>query len=92
LAQNKSAEPDFPEKRSPDCTECDRVWNGYALATRKHVAAILAREGSTQTDDIEKMKILNDEALEAAHRRALARKAVRDHAATHAGVKREPQK
>jgi hypothetical protein len=85
LVENKSAEPDFPEKRSSVCPECTRLWNAYAVATREHVAAILAKEASTPTDDIAKMKILNDEALEAAHRRALARKAVRDHASTHAG-------
>ena len=91
LPEAKSSKPTSRERRSPNCLECDLVWKEYALATRNHLDAILAKEGSKQTDDIEKMKILEDAAFEAAHRRALARKAVWDHAATHTGDKPEPQ-
>jgi len=87
LPENKSSRASSTEKRSPDCPECDRVWKAYALATRKNLDAFLATKASTQTRDIEKMKILEHKALEAAQLWALARKAVRDHAATHAGEK-----
>ena len=44
-----------------------------------------------QIDDVGKMKIIADEVIEAAQECALARKTVRDHAATHAGVKPKTQ-
>ena len=42
-------------------------------------------------DGIEKMKILEHQAVEAAQWRMLARKAVKDHAAEHAGEKPSTQ-
>jgi hypothetical protein len=70
-----------------ECPLCERVWKAYALANRKRLDAILAKEAAAQAGDIEKMKIAEDEANEAAQWWALARKEVRDHAATHAGTK-----
>jgi transcriptional regulator NrdR family protein len=86
LPENKSSEPN-PERRS-DCPECERVWNAYAFATRQDLDAVLAKETSTQP---EKTKILEDAVKEAAQWRDLARQAVRDHAATHAGEEPETQ-
>jgi hypothetical protein len=74
-----------------ECPECDWLWKAYALANRKHLDAILAREGAAQAGDVERLKILEDEAYEAAQWWALARKAVREHAAIHAGEKPERQ-
>jgi len=91
LPANKSSGASSPEKRSPDCPECDRVWEAYAFATRKYLSAILTKEASTQIDDVGKMKIIADEAIGAAQGWALARKAVRDHAAKHPGVKPKTQ-
>jgi hypothetical protein len=62
------------------------------LATRRYLEATRAEEVLTPSGDMEKMKILEDEAFEAAQWRELARKAVRDHAATHAGEKPETRK
>src|ERR1700730_16447258 len=75
-AENNTSEPNSPEKRSPGCPECDRVWRVYALATRQALDAILAKEASTQREDIGKMKVLEDKVLEAAQWQAIARKAV----------------
>jgi hypothetical protein len=85
LPEGKSSELNSPQQRSPNCPECERLWQVYAVATRKHLDAILEKEAATQTDYIGKMKILEQEAVETTQWWALARKAVRDHAATHAG-------
>jgi hypothetical protein len=84
LPETKPSESNSRQQRSPNCPECERLWQVYAVATRKHLDAILAKEGATQTDDIGEMKILEQEAVEATQWWTLARKAVRDHAATHA--------
>jgi hypothetical protein len=60
------------------------------LATRRYLE--ITQEVSTPTDDGEKMKILEEEAFEAAQWRELARKTVREHAAMHAGEEPETQK
>jgi hypothetical protein len=88
LPEDKSSEADFPETRSPDCPECERLWKIYVLATRQHLDAAVAKETA---DGIEKMKILEHQAVEAAQWRMLARKAVKDHAAEHAGEKPSTQ-
>jgi hypothetical protein len=62
------------------------------LATRRYLEATQAEAVSTPTGDTEKMKILEDDAFEAAQWRELARKAVREHAATHAGEQSETRK
>jgi hypothetical protein len=85
LREDKSSEADFPETRSPDCPECERLWKIYVLATRQHLDATVAKETTWQTDGIEKMKTLEHQAVEAGQWRMLARKAVKDHAAEHAG-------
>jgi hypothetical protein len=84
LPEDKSSEADFPETRSPECPECERLWKIYVLATRQHLDATVAKETARPTDGIEKMKILEHQAVEAAQWRMLARKAVKDHAAEHA--------
>jgi hypothetical protein len=61
------------------------------LATRRYLEATRAEEVSMSTADREQMKILEAEALEAAQWRELARKTVRDHAATHPGEKPDKQ-
>jgi hypothetical protein len=91
LAQNKPSEPTPPEKGFPNCPECERVWNAYALAARKNLEAIISKEDATQTDEPEKMKILESEVRETTQWRAIARKDVTDHAATHARDKPETQ-
>ena len=85
LSPNKLLpEPNSPEKpAAPTCPECERLWKVYALNTRKYVDVTLAEGAAAQTDDIAKVRILEEEALEAAKLRELARQAVRDHAATH---------
>ena len=55
------------------------------MATRKYLDAMLAQEDSTAPRDIHQIDFLKDQALEATQWRELARKAIRDHAATHAG-------
>jgi hypothetical protein len=90
LAENNPSEPNPSEKQTSNCPECERLWKAYALSTRKYLDATLAVKASAQRDDVEK-KFLEAEALEAAQWRDLARKAIRDHAATHAGEKPEPQ-
>jgi hypothetical protein len=62
------------------------------LTTRRYLEVTRAEEVSTPTGDMEKMKILEDEAVEAAQWRELARKAVREHAATHAEEQPETRK
>jgi hypothetical protein len=62
------------------------------LATRRYLEATRGEEVSTLTGNMEKMKILEDETFEAAQWRELARKAVRVHAATHAGEQPETRK
>jgi hypothetical protein len=84
LPEDKSSEADFPETRSPDCPECERLWKIYVLATRQHLDATVAKETARLTDGIEEMKILEHQAVEAAQWRMIARKAVKDHAAEHA--------
>jgi len=76
-------EPNPPEKPAPACPECERLWKVYALNTRKYLDVTLAEGAAAQTDDIANVRILEEEALEAAKLRELARQAVRDHAATH---------
>ena len=83
LPPNKLPEPNSPEKPAPACPECDRLWKVYALNTRKYLDVTLAEGAAAQTDNIAKVRILEEEALEAAKRRELARRAVRNHAATH---------
>ena len=78
-----SPEPDSPEKPAPTCPECERLWRVYAINTRKYLDVTLAEGAAAQTDDIPKVRILEEEALDAAKRRELARRDVRDHAATH---------
>jgi hypothetical protein len=85
VPEAKSSELNSRQQRSPNCPECERLWQVYAVATRKHLDAILAKEAAAQTDGIGKMKILEQDGVEATQWWALARKAVRDHAATHAG-------
>jgi len=63
--------------------ECNRLWRTYTLATRQQLNAILAQGAASQTGDAEKIKALKEAAAEAGRSKALARKAVRDHAATH---------
>jgi hypothetical protein len=92
LSNHKYSEPNPSEKRLSACPECERLWKVYALNTRKYLDATRAEEAAAATDNVEKLKILEDEALEAAERRELARKAVRNHAATHAGQKPETVK
>jgi hypothetical protein len=88
MPDHKSSRPDPEAKPSPPCAECERLWRVYTLATRRYIDATLAEEAARQTGDLEKtMKILEDEATEAAEFRDFARKAVRNHAATHAGEK-----
>jgi hypothetical protein len=48
-----------------------------------YLDAILALEASAGRDRIDQINVLEDEALEAAQWRDLARKAVLDHVATH---------
>ena len=81
--RNKLPEPSPPEKPAPTCAECERLWSVYALNTRKYLDVTLAEGAAAQTDDIAKVRILEEEALEAAKLRELARQAVRHHAATH---------
>ena len=59
----------------------------YAFANRKHFDAILAKQTAAETGDIENMKTLEYEAIEATQWWAFARKAVRDHATIHAEEK-----
>jgi hypothetical protein len=84
VPEGKSSELNSRQQQSPTCRECERLWQVYAVATRKHLDTILEKEAATQTDDIGKLTILEQEAVEATQWWALARKAVRDHAATHA--------
>jgi hypothetical protein len=58
----------------------------YALATRKYRDAHLAKRAA-QIDDVGMLKALENDVIEAAQWIALARKAIRDHLATHAGEK-----
>jgi hypothetical protein len=84
LDENKSEGPNSPEGRWPTCAECKRLWNVYALAT---LDAMMAKEAAAQQDDAANAKTLDDKALEATQWWELARKAIRDHEATHAGEK-----
>jgi hypothetical protein len=61
----------------------------FTLANRSYLDAALAEEAATRGDNVEKMKVLEEDALERAQWREFARKAVKDHAATHAGKKPE---
>jgi hypothetical protein len=61
------------------------------LATRRYLETNRAEEVSKLSGDTEKMQILEEEAFEAAQWRELARKAVREHAATHSRDKPETQ-
>ena len=88
MVENKS-EPDFPQRQ--DCEECNRLWTTYTLATRRQLEAIVAQEVALQTGDVEKIKALKEAAVEAGRSKALARKAVWDHAATHAKTKLQGQ-
>jgi hypothetical protein len=84
LPRNKLLpEPNSPEKPPPACSECERLWRVYTLNTRKYLEVTLAEGAAAQTNDIAKVRILEEEALEAAKLRELARQAVRNHAATH---------
>jgi hypothetical protein len=91
LFENKSSGSDSPESRSPVCPECKRLWKVYALATRKSLDAIMAKDAAAQQHDVATTKILHDKALEATQWWELARKAIRDHAATHTGEEPEMQ-
>jgi hypothetical protein len=91
LPENKSSKPNLPQERWPNCPECERLWNAYALGTRLYLDAILAEGAAAQGDNVEKVKVLEEEALERAHWREFARKVVRDHAASHAVKKPETQ-
>jgi hypothetical protein len=84
LVENKS-EPDSPQRQ--DCEECNRLWRTYTLATRLQLEAIVAQEAALQSGDVEKIKALKEAAAEAGRSKALARKAVWDHAAMHASTK-----
>jgi hypothetical protein len=90
LPEGKSSEPNS-RRQSTNCPECERLWQVYAVATRKNLDTILEKEAAAQTNDMGKMKILEQEAVEATQWWALARKAVRDHAATHAEATPETQ-
>src|SRR5579859_7511578 len=88
LPDGTSSEHNSPEKGSAKCPECVRLWKVYAVATRKFLDAILAQEDSEARRGIDQIDFLKDQALEATQWRELARKAIRDHAATHANRRR----
>jgi hypothetical protein len=90
LPDGKASEPSPPKKRSANCPECERLWTVYTVVTRKYLDATLAQEALAGCGSIDKINVLEAEANELAQWRELARKAVRDHAAMHAGEKPEP--
>ncbi len=51
----------------------------------------MAQEAALQNGDVEKIEALNEAAVEAGRSKALGRKAVWDHAATHAKTKLQEQ-
>jgi hypothetical protein len=63
----------------------------YALATQRSLDAIKAKDTAAKLHDVASMKILHDKALEATQWWELARKAIRDHVATHTGEEPETQ-
>jgi len=85
--ENDSSGSALPEREEPVCPECNRLWKVYALATRKSLDAIMTKEAAAQYHDVAGVKILHEKALEATQWWELARKAIRDHVATHAGEK-----
>ena len=61
----------------------------YALATQRSLDAIKAKDAAAKQHDAARMKILHDKALEVTQWWELARKALRDHEATHTGEEPE---
>ena len=76
-------------KTMANCQECERLWKAYVLATRLYLDATRAEDAAAQGGDVERKKVLEEEALERARQREFARIAIRDHAATHAVTKPE---
>ena len=56
-----------------DCANCDWLWRTYAFATKQHVDLIRPQEQAAVSEDIEKMKSLEERVGSALERRELAR-------------------
>jgi hypothetical protein len=89
LSDGKASELNPPERRPATCPECERLWKIYSVATRKYLDASLAQEDPAEATDTDRIKFLENQALEASQWRELARKAIRDHSAMHAGLSPE---
>jgi hypothetical protein len=83
LTDGKCSALNLPESQSEKCPECERLWAVYSVATRKYLDAAFAQK-DPRLVDLSLIEFLEDQAREAAQWRELARKGVRDHAATHA--------
>jgi len=84
LSPGKPPELSLTQKPLVICSECERLWKIYSDATRRYLDATLAKDDPAEDRDIDRKKFLENQALEASQWRELARKAIRDHVATHA--------
>ena len=66
-----------------DCPECDRLWRTYAFATRQHLDIIREHEEAIRSDDMERLRSVEEALRGAEEWRTLARKAVLEHDALH---------
>src|SRR2546422_558886 len=61
------------------CKECHRLWGDYAWATKAHLKILSDQQIAAIQQDSGALATLNPLTQEASHRRATARKALKDH-------------
>ena len=67
------------------CAECDRLWREYEESVRAHLKIAGQWQVAMIQQDSSMLDALEPLHLRTIEKRTAARKAVRDHAATHAG-------